>query len=129
MISASVRIAAPPETVFPYFTDPQLMVTWIGDQVDLDARPGGRFALDFSGVSARGSFVEVEPPHRVGFTWGIPDDPDMPSGSSTVEVVLVADGDDTVVQLTHRDVPEDREPTHLEGWERCLAALVTTVRP
>jgi uncharacterized protein YndB with AHSA1/START domain len=129
MISASVRIAAPPDVVFPYFTDSQLMVTWIGDQVDLDARPGGRFAVDFGAVSTRGCFVEVEPPHRVVFTWGVPDDPDMPSGSSTVEVALVADGDDTVVNLTHRDLPEDREPTHLEGWERCLAELAAAVRP
>jgi len=127
MIKTSVRIAAPPEVVFPYFTDPTLMVTWIGDRVDLDARPGGKFALDFSGVAARGSYIEVEPPHRVVFTWGIPNDDGMAPGSSTVEVVLVADGDDTVVNLTHRDLPEDREPSHLEGWERCLGVLVTSV--
>lgn len=128
MINTSVRIAAPPDVVFPYFTDPQLMVTWIGERVDLDARPGGTFALDFSGVAARGSYVEVEPPHRVVFTWGIPDDDAMPPGSSTVEVVLVADGDNTIVNLTHRDLPPDREPSHLEGWENCLAALVAGVR-
>ena len=128
MINASVRIGAPPEVVFPYFTDSRLMVRWIGDQVDLDAQPGGRFALDFSGVSARGSFVEVEPPHRVVFTWGIPDDPEMPAGSSTVEILLVADGGDTIVHLTHRDLPEDREPSHLEGWERCFGELVTAVQ-
>jgi uncharacterized protein YndB with AHSA1/START domain len=127
MINASVRIEAPPEVVFPYFTDPQLMVTWIGDRVDLDPRPGGTFALDFSGVAARGSYVEVEPPRRVVFTWGIPDDAGMPAGSSTVEVVLVADGADTIVHLTHRDLPSDREPSHLEGWERCLAALADGV--
>ena len=44
MISTSVRIDAPPDVVFPYFTDPQLMVTWIGERVELDARPGGTFA-------------------------------------------------------------------------------------
>ena len=55
MISASVRIAAPPEVVFSYFTDPQLMVTWIGQRADLDARPGGRFAVDFAETAARGS--------------------------------------------------------------------------
>ena len=128
MISTSVRIAAPPEVVFPYFTDPQLMVTWIGDRVDLDPRPGGTFALDFSGVAARGRFVEVEPPHRVVFTWGIPEDAAMPPGSSTVEVALVADGDDTIVNLTHRDLPPDREPAHQEGWERCLAELAAARR-
>ena len=62
------------------------------------------------------------------FTWGIPDDPVMPPGSSTVEVVLVADGADTIVHLTHRDLPEDREPSHQEGWERCLSELVTALR-
>ena len=95
MISASVRIAAPPEVVFPYFTDPQLMVTWIAERADLDARPGGTFAVNFGATAARGSYVAVEPPHRVVFTWGIPQDATLPPGSSTVEVVFVADGADT----------------------------------
>jgi len=124
VISSSVRIAAPPEVVFPYFTDPQLMVTWIGERVDLDARPGGTFAIDFGATAARGSYVAVEPPRRVIFTWGIPQDTAMPPGSSTVEVVLVAEGADTIVNLTHRDLPLDREPAHLQGWERCLGELV-----
>ena len=127
MISASVRIAAPPEVVFPYFTDPQLMVTWIGERADLDARPGGTFAVDVGGNAARGSYVTVEPPHRVVFTWGVPQDATLPPGSSTVEVVFVADGGDTIVNLVHRDLPSDREPSHQEGWERCLAVLVAAV--
>jgi uncharacterized protein YndB with AHSA1/START domain len=114
--------------VFPYFTDPQLMVTWIGERVDLDARPGGTFVLDFGGAAARGSYVAVEPPHRVVFTRGIPEDATLPPGSSTVEVVFVADGADTIVDLTHRDLPPDREPSHREGWERCLAVLVAALR-
>lgn len=128
MISASVRIAAPPEVVFGYFTDPQLLVTWIGQRADLDARPGGTFAIDFEGTAARGSYVAIEPPNRVVFTWGIPDDATLPPGASTVEVVLVADGGGTIVNLTHRDVPPDREPSHREGWEGCLAALADAVR-
>jgi uncharacterized protein YndB with AHSA1/START domain len=128
VISTSVRIAASPEVVFHYFTDPQLLVTWIGERADLDARPGGTFAVDFGGSAARGSYVAVEPPHRVVFTWGIPDDATLPPGSSTVEVMLVADGDDTIVQLTHRDLAADREPSHREGWERCLGELVAGLR-
>ena len=128
MISASVRIAAPPEVVFGYFTDPQLLVTWIGQRADLDARPGGTFAIDFEGTAARGSYVAIEPPNRVVFTWGIPDDATLPPGASTVEVVMVADGGGTIVNLTHRDVPPDREPSHREGWEGCLAALADAVR-
>jgi uncharacterized protein YndB with AHSA1/START domain len=123
MISSSVRIAAPPEVVFPYFTDPHLLVTWIGERAELDARPGGTFAVDFGETAARGSYVAVEEPHRVIFTWGIPGDAAMPPGSSTVEVELVADGVDTIVNLTHRDLPADREPSHEEGWEECLTKL------
>jgi uncharacterized protein YndB with AHSA1/START domain len=128
VISTSVRIAAPPEVVFPYFTDPQLIVTWIGERADLDPRPGGGFALDFAGTAARGSYVVVEPPHRVIFTWGIPEDTTMPPGSSTVEVQFVADGDGTIVNLTHRDLPPDRDPTHREGWEHCLGVLIAALR-
>ena len=67
--------------------------------------------------------MAVEPPHRVVFTWGIPQDDTLPPGSSTVEVVLVADGGDTIVNLTHSDLPPDREASHREGWERCLGVL------
>jgi uncharacterized protein YndB with AHSA1/START domain len=128
VISASVRIAAPPEVVFPYFTDPRLMVTWIGERAELDARPGGALAVDFGSAAARGTYVAVEPPHRVVFTWGIPGDATLPPGTSTVEVVFVADDGDTIVILTHRDVPPDREPSHREGWERCLSTLVAVHR-
>ncbi len=41
---------------------------------------------------------------------------------------LIADGGDTIVILTHRDLPPpDREPSHLEGWERCLTELVSVL--
>jgi uncharacterized protein YndB with AHSA1/START domain len=127
VISTSVRIAATPEVVFPYFTDPKLLVTWIGERAELDARPGGTIAIDFGATAAHGSYVTVDPPHRVVFTWGIPEDATLPPGSSTVEVTLVSDGTDTIVNLTHRDLPPDREPSHEEGWERCLAALVAAL--
>ena len=49
---------------------------------------------------------------------------DFPPGSSTVEVVLQADGDETVVTLTHRDLPsEDYRRSHQEGWAEFLGLL------
>jgi uncharacterized protein YndB with AHSA1/START domain len=124
-VVASVRISAVPEVVFPYFTDPDLVTTWLAEKADLDPRPGGLFAIDVDGGHAGGSYVEVDPPRRVVFTWGIPGDSDLPTGSSTVEVVLAAEGDDTVVTLTHRDLPAGKRPSHQEGWERHLAGLVS----
>ncbi len=127
MISTSVRIAASPEVVFPYFTDPQLLVTWIGERADLDARPGGTFAVDFGATAAHGTYVEVEPPHRVVFTWGIPDDAGCRPGAARWRWSSSPTANDTIVNLTHRDLPEDREPSHREGWEGCLDKLVVAL--
>ena len=128
-VTAIVRIAAPPAVVFPYFTDPALAVKWIADAAYLDARPGGTFSVDVQGNPARGEYVEIDPPHRVVFTWGIEGRDDFPPGSSTVQVVLSADGDETVVTLTHRDLPEAYRKSHEEGWLQFLAELAGLPQP
>jgi uncharacterized protein YndB with AHSA1/START domain len=123
-IVAQVRIAAPVDVVFGYFIEPELIVKWIGEWADLAPVPGGIFALNFDRTAVRGRYVEVEPPHRVVFTWGVPGDEVMPPGSSTVEVTLTADGDDTVVDLVHRGLPDEKRESHAEGWVERLAQLV-----
>ncbi len=122
-VKASVRIAASPQDVFAYLVDPELIVQWIGSKAELDPKAGGVFALDFDTTSARGTYVCVEPPHRVVFTWGVPGDSVLPPGSSTVEILLTADGDETIVELTHRDLPAEKRPSHRSGWEEGLEGL------
>jgi uncharacterized protein YndB with AHSA1/START domain len=124
VLTATVRIAAPPADVFPYFIDPLLMVQWIGEWADLHPEPGGVFALDFSTTPVRGEYVEVDPPRRVVFTWGVAGKDSLPPGSTTVEVVLTADGPDTVVELFHHDLPAEEFAAHLEGWTTMLGNLV-----
>jgi uncharacterized protein YndB with AHSA1/START domain len=124
VLTASVRIAAPPADVFPYFTDSALMVQWIGEWADLRPEPGGSFALDFSKTPVRGEYVEVDPPRRVVFTWGVAGRDSLPPGSTTVEIVLTADGPDTVVELFHHDLPAEEFDSHLEGWTSMLDRLV-----
>jgi uncharacterized protein YndB with AHSA1/START domain len=120
--TTSVRIAAAPEAVFPYLTDPTLMVRWIGEWADLRPAPGGTFAVNIEGNPVRGEFVTVEPPHRVVFTWGMAGS-DMPPGSTTVEITLRPDGDATVVELIHRDLPPEEVAGHGVGWEHYLPRL------
>jgi uncharacterized protein YndB with AHSA1/START domain len=122
---ASVRIAAPPEVVFPYFTDPELMTRWLASRAELEARPGGVFSIDVEGNPARGTFIEVDPPHRVIFTWGILNSDALPPGSSWVEVVLEADQDVTVVTLSHHGLPEEFRSSHEEGWTERLGTLAS----
>lgn len=54
-----------------------------------------------------GSWVDVDP--QPGGS------EQMPAGSSTVEIVLRADGDATIVELTRRDLPADRIADHRNG--------------
>jgi uncharacterized protein YndB with AHSA1/START domain len=124
VIIATEHIQAPPDVVFPYFTDPELIVTWIGQRAELDPNPGGLFFLDMGEVAVQGAYLTVDPPYRVVFTWGIPGNDALPTGSSTVEVVLTPDGDDTLVVLTHRGVPSTHIGDHRAGWEHQLGRLI-----
>jgi uncharacterized protein YndB with AHSA1/START domain len=124
VLAASVRIEAVPEAVFPYLIEPDLMIRWIGEWADLQPEPGGVFALDINKTPVRGEFVEIDPPRRVVFTWGVAGKDALPPGSTTVEIVLTADGDQTLVELFHHDLPANEFDGHFEGWTNMLARLV-----
>ncbi|MBW3605755.1 MAG: SRPBCC domain-containing protein [Actinobacteria bacterium] len=49
--------------------------------------------------------------------------PDLPSGSTIVEIDLEQDGDGTLIRLTHRDMPADHADMHRVGWEHYLRRL------
>lgn len=125
IIKREIRIAARPETVFAFFTDPAKMVRWKGKQAVLDPRAGGIYRVDINGRDiARGEFVEIVPYRRVVFTWGWErDGHPIPPGSSTVEVTLVPDGDGTILTLIHRDLPAEAREAHTHGWMHYLARL------
>lgn len=126
VVEVTTRIAASPETIFDFFTDPRKMVQWMGRDARLEPQPGGVFRCDMNGRNiARGTYVEVDRPRRVVFTWGWEDEesPTRP-GSSTVEVTLVPDGDETDVRLIHRDLPDEASrEAHGQGWRHYAERL------
>lgn len=125
-VEVETRVAASPETVFEFFTDPGKMIQWMGRAADLDARPGGVFRCDINGRdAAAGEFVAVEPPRRVVFTWGWEAaDAVTAPGSTTVEVLLEPDGEGTQVRLIHRDLPgAEVAEKHRQGWEHYAERL------
>jgi uncharacterized protein YndB with AHSA1/START domain len=126
-IERELLVAARPETVFRYFVESERMVRWMGTTADLEPHPGGTFRVDYRGKDvASGTYLEVDPPRRVVFTWGweMPDDP-VPPGASTVEVTLspTDDGGGTLVRLVHRDLPAEAVDGHAEGWDFFLPTL------
>ncbi len=126
-ITREIRIAARPETVFAFFTDPAKMIRWKGQTATLDPRPGGLYRVDVNGRNvARGEYVEIVPNRRIIFTWGWEDEGNqVPPGSSTVEITLIPDGDGTILRLVHRDLPEEARAPHVHGWEHYLGRLTT----
>ena len=124
-IEVETRIAAPPDVVFAYFVDPELYRRWKGTNAELDPRPGGLYHVAMpSGELVRGECVEVQLPTRIVFTWGFEGNPELPPGSSTVEVTLHADGDGTIVRLRHDRLPTDASrEQHAIGWRHYLDRL------
>jgi uncharacterized protein YndB with AHSA1/START domain len=121
--TTSVRIEATPEEVFPYLTRSDLMVRWMGDWADLDPSPNGKLAIDVNGIPIRGEYLVVEPPHRLVFSWGAAGNDVLTPGSTTVEILLRPDGDGTVLELAHRDLPREELPKHGVGWGHFLDRL------
>ena len=150
-IEHEIRIAASPEIVFNYFTDPARLVQWMGVDTTLDPRPGGVFRivfrptpevarfvatavaggderkareLDLSTNAVLGEFLEVEPFTRIVFTWGYEKDLfSMPPQASVVEVVLEPDGEETVLRLQHSRLPAGATDFHRAGWDTFLLRL------
>jgi uncharacterized protein YndB with AHSA1/START domain len=119
----SVDIAAPPEAVYPYFTRPEAIVTWMGDYAILDAVAGGVFSLDINGVPVRGRYLELDPPHRLLVSWGHAGSTLLPPGASTLEITLTAIPDGTRVSIEHRDLPPEEAAQHAVGWAHFLSRL------
>ena len=150
VIEHEFRVAARPEVVFAYFTDPAKMTQWMGAHATLDPRPGGICRIVFEPLAARvdsvaaefgaaedgdarrppdavamtGEFVTVDPPRYISLTWGWEYEPlAVPPQSAAVEVSFTQAGDETVVRLVHRRLPPAAVGFHRAGWAHYLARL------
>jgi uncharacterized protein YndB with AHSA1/START domain len=113
----SERIRATPDQVFEYLVEPDKLVRWMGVEAKIDPSPGGDFWLNVTGRDiAVGSYVEVDRPNRIVFTWGWEGNDEVPPGSSTVAFTLTAVGDETLVELVHSGLSESQNVEHTRGW-------------
>jgi uncharacterized protein YndB with AHSA1/START domain len=123
-LTREVLIKAEPSTVFSFLIEPELQ-TWLGTEIEYDARPGGVYKATYVGNHhALGEFVEVVENEKVVFTfgWNEPNHP-IPAGTTTVAITLIPDGDETLVRLVHSGLPEDAITDHENGWQFFLDRL------
>lgn len=119
----SIDIDAPPHAVFAFLVTDAGMQAWMGQHAQLDARPGGRFAVDIAGHPVRGRFLEISPHDRVVVSWGFAGSDELPAGASTVAFTLTAIATGTRVDLLHADLPEPTLAGHAHGWRHFLPRL------
>ena len=126
LVEREVRIAARPETVYGFLTDPEKVVAWMGREAMFEVRPGGLFRVDYNGSDiVRGEFVEAVENERVVVTWGWEaEGAATPPGASVVTFTLTPDGGGTLLRLVHRGLSADEARSHGEGWDYFLPRLL-----
>ena len=125
LVERDVTIAAPRETVWACWTDPERLVRWMGKHALLDLRPGGDIRIEYgNGAVMLGSVLEVGAPERLVFSWGWEDPTEVVRpGESRVEVTLTEVPRGTRVLVRHLGLPPAEAEGHAEGWDYFLGRL------
>ena len=128
-------IPAPPERVFEYWTEPELVAKWFGPgefdvpSSDLDLRPGGKWRTTIRSPEGKlrtvsGVYSAIEPPRRLVFTWAWDDDNGVRGHETQVTVTLEPTPGGTRLRLLQEDF-QNREvrDRHNGGWTSSLSKL------
>jgi uncharacterized protein YndB with AHSA1/START domain len=128
-------IPAPPERVFEYWTEPELVAKWFGPgdfdvpNSHLDLRPGGKWRTTIRSPEGQlrtvsGVYSTIDPPRRLVFTWAWDDDSGVRGHETQVTVTLEPTPGGTRLRLVQEDF-QNREVRdgHNRGWAASLGKL------
>ena len=123
-------LSAPAERVFAAWLEPASMARWLSPFADaaatVDPRVGGAFRVLMRGMGQEiehtGEYREIDPPHRLVFTWRSPYTGHEPS-LVTIELRPLPPGDRTELTLTHERLPAAEVENHRGGWGTILGNL------
>jgi uncharacterized protein YndB with AHSA1/START domain len=123
-------LKAAPQDVFEAWTDPRILKEWlcpdpgVVGEVTCEPAVGGEYRLvmvfDHGAYVITGEYLEVEPPHRLVFTWLS----DRTSGPTQVTVTLCPEGDLTEMTILHERLPSPAYGDSAKGaWTNALDHL------
>ena len=101
-VERRVRLEAHSADVWAALTQPASLSTWLGCEVALDVRPGGRgLARREDGAVRRIRVEAVDPSRRLALRWWPYEEPGYrPAGEGTrVEFLLEGDGEESVLTV------------------------------
>jgi uncharacterized protein YndB with AHSA1/START domain len=127
--------SAPREKIFRAWTDPKKVMQWFPPQGEyeaaattIDLRPGGsyRWGLrklpDGEPFWSVGTFLEIDPPRKLVYTWR------WSSASESEDTIVTVEfherGGGTELIIRHdRFASKDMRNQHEQGWQHCLVQL------
>jgi uncharacterized protein YndB with AHSA1/START domain len=125
-------IAAPPATVFEWWTRPEHLLRWWGprpvvcDRAEVDLRVGGLYRLcnrlaDGAELWIEGRFESIDRPHHLVYSW-------QAGTRAAIERVqvdfLAVPRENTEVVVTHERIGDPAVArSHERGWSGCLESL------
>jgi uncharacterized protein YndB with AHSA1/START domain len=132
---------APAQAVFDAWTSEEVMRRWFHGQrawetpeAQVDLRLGGNVRVVMrdpekgAEYGGGGHYTEIDPPHRLVFTWTWDSDDD--DRETLIELDFEEVDGVTTVRLTHNNL-KDRESVlnHEDGWTTCLDNLGRALAP
>ena len=133
-IASEIVIDAPAARVFAALTDPEQILQWWGSPeayrttgAQCDVRVGGSYRLEATSSEGNvmnivGTFLEVDPPKRLAYTWNPSWEDDMPE--TIVRFDLTERDGSTLVRLEHTGfVAAEARDGHDRGWTLVLGWL------
>ncbi len=91
---SEVLVPASPEEAWEAITDPERLGEWLGDDAEVELRPGGDLRIDLPDGERTGFVEEVDEPRRFVFWWSEPE-----QESSRVEIELEPEQEGTLVRV------------------------------
>jgi len=128
------EIAASADVLFDAWLDARSLGTWLRPgliretRAETDPREGGAFRIvmvdNESSVVHSGTYLEIDRPHRLVFTWS---SPRTQFRDSVVTVTFEPSSPSTtVVEINQVGLPDEEAQTaHREGWSDVLRELAT----
>jgi len=134
VIDRDIVIEAPVAVVWRTITEPDRMIQWFADRVELLVEPGAHGYMEFGDQGGPVVVEAVDPPVRFSFRWNHPRGEEPVAGNSMlVEFTLTPLGEERtrlrVVESGHelRDWPDAEKERyadeHRDGWVEYLDRL------
>jgi uncharacterized protein YndB with AHSA1/START domain len=120
--------------LFSAWTDPKLLAQWFGpktwtvERCELDSRVGGRWRAclrrgDGGSVYVGGTYLEIDAPERLVFTWDTDPDGQNTELLSVVTVSFTEAADGVEIVITHRKLGAAEAVDMDAGWNNTLDAF------